>query len=176
MTDTTITTARLILRPPVLADLEPGYALATAPETTRFIGAGTLPDPETHWMKSLRDIGHWAHFGYGIFTVTDRADTRLLGKVGLSHFARGIGPDFDPFPEASWIMAAETHGKGLAHEAVAAAHDWFRTRNPGRTVCIIDPENAPSRKLAARLGYHEYGTASYRGSAPVKLQSHPLSA
>ena len=34
MTETTITTARLILRPPVLADLEPGYALATAPETT----------------------------------------------------------------------------------------------------------------------------------------------
>jgi RimJ/RimL family protein N-acetyltransferase len=37
-------------------------------------------------------------------------------------------------------------------------------------VCLIAPENAPSLRLAEKLGYREYGRAPYRGEPSVQLR------
>ena len=43
------------------------------------------------------------------------------------------------------MLAPWAHGQGLASEAVAAAHAWGDARfGEPRTVCMIDPDNAPS--------------------------------
>jgi RimJ/RimL family protein N-acetyltransferase len=37
-------------------------------------------------------------------------------------------------------------------------------------VCIIDPPNVASRRVAAKLGYHELGLVDYRSSQVVVFE------
>ena len=68
------------------------------------------------------------------------------------------------------------HGQGLASEAVAAAHAWGDARFEGqRTVCMIDPRNDPSLRVAARAGYVEFARTQYRDDEVVLLE-RPLPA
>lgn len=164
-----IETPNLLLRPHQLADFEPWFAMYSDDTLFRFIGAPHL-SREDAWNRLLRYAGHWSLLGYGLFAVLDRASGAFLGEVGLADFHRGLGEQFDPFPEAAWIMARAAHGRGLALEAVTAAHDWIdRTLAPPRTVCIINPDNAASLRLADRLGYREFDRALYREKICVML-------
>ena len=61
--------------------------------------------------------------GYGLLVVEERPAGRVVGEVGLADFHRGLGEDFDPFPEFAWMMASEVHGRGYATEAeIGRAH------------------------------------------------------
>lgn len=109
-------------------------------------------------------------FNYGIFIVRERAG-RFVGEVGLAHFARGFGEQFDPFPEASWVLASHGHGHGYATEAAFAVHDWMaQTHHPSRTVCIIRPDNLMSVRIAVKLGYTKFGKTEYRGGTPTMFE------
>lgn len=164
-----IETERLILRPVAMADHAEVAAMLSAPATAQFLGG--VSDPEGIWNKHLRNIGHWVAFGYGIFTVRRALDGAHVGQVGLGHFCRGLGKDFDPWPEASWILDGRMHGQGYALEAARAVEGWFTAqRGAGRRVCIIHPDNAPSLRVAERMGYRPYGAAAYRDARPVKLE------
>jgi len=165
-----IETDRLRLAPPSLADFEDSFAMAADPETARFIG-GKAATREESWTKLLRNIGHWSAFGYGVFTVRERASSAFVGETGLAHFGRGFGGAFDPFPEASWVLVRRAQGKGYAVEAVRAAHDWLAKRQgAARTVCIIHPDNLASIRLAETIGYRAFGRVEYRGAFPTLFE------
>ena len=164
-----IETDRLVLSRPTLADLDDSVAMTGEASVMAFIGGKPLTREEA-WNKLLRNIGHWDAFGYGLFTVRERAGGGFVGEIGLAHFARGFGAAFDPFPEGAWILARAGHGNGYASEAVTAAHDWMaRTHGATRTVCIIDPANTASMRVAVKLGYVPFGEVEYRGGRPVML-------
>ena len=128
----------------------------------RYIGAPRF-SREDAWNRLLRYAGHWSLLSFGLFAVFDKGTGDFLGEVGFADFHRGLGPGFDDAPEAAWIMTACAQGRGMAHEAVAAAHAWLdNARGCGRTVCIIHPDNAPSIKLAHRLDYAAYAEGRYR--------------
>ncbi|MGO4665634.1 GNAT family N-acetyltransferase [Bosea sp. 2RAB26] len=165
-----IETPRLLLRPHALEDFEPWYAMFSDRDLFRFIAVPHL-SREDGWNRMLRYAGHWSLLGYGMFAVFDKASGELVGDVGLADFHRGLGERFDGFPEASWIMARSTHGRGLAAEAVAASHDWLaRTHAPARTVCIITPENVASLRLADKFGYRPFGSTTYKGGPYTMLE------
>jgi RimJ/RimL family protein N-acetyltransferase len=167
-----IVTERLILTPTAVSDFEDCHASRTDPEVMHFIG-GPASSEET-WLKLLRNIGHWSAYGHGLFTVRERHGGRFVGDVGLATFHRDLGANFDPFPEAAWVLARSAQGKGYATEAVQAAHEWFFTRREAvRTVCIISPENLPSVRVAERLGYHPFGEATYKGSTVTMFERMP---
>lgn len=52
---------------------------------------------------------------------------RVVGEVGLAGFHRGLGEDFDPYPEFAWMMASDVHGRGYASEAARAMLHWMQT-------------------------------------------------
>ncbi|HEX8419107.1 MAG TPA: GNAT family N-acetyltransferase [Sphingomonas sp.] len=164
-----IETDRLVLSRPTLADLDDSVAMTGEAAVMAFIGGKPLTREEA-WNKLLRNIGHWDAFDYGLFTVRERVGGNFVGEIGLAHFARGFGDAFDPFPEGAWILARAGHGHGYASEAVTAAHDWMaRTHDAARTVCIIDPANTASMRVAVKLGYVPFGEVEYRGGRPVML-------
>lgn len=165
MEEFVIETERLRLRQPRLADFEPFIALYTDPAAMRFIGDGMPGARQDIWHRLLRLAGHWRFFGYGIFVVEEKDGGRFAGNVGLAHFERELGDDFDPYPEASWIMASQAWGKGFASEAASAALRWFEeTHGAQRTVCIIDPANAGSLRIAEKLGFAPIPSRQYRGT------------
>jgi RimJ/RimL family protein N-acetyltransferase len=167
-----IVTERLILSPTAASDFDDCHAARTDPEVMHFIG-GPASSEET-WLKLLRNIGHWSAYGHGLFTVRERHGGRFVGDVGLATFHRDLGANFDPFPEAAWVLARPAQGKGYATEAIQAAHEWFFTqREAVRTVCIISPENLPSVRVAERIGYRPFGEATYKDKTVTMFERLP---
>jgi RimJ/RimL family protein N-acetyltransferase len=129
-----------------------------------------LRDEEV-WARLLRWIGHRHVFGFAPFLVFDRASGTLCGEVGFGHFQRSNGPAFDGVPEVMWTMHPDIHGKGFAGEAAAAAIEWFDAQHPSpRMVCMIEPDNVASLKLAQRFGFREFGRGEYKRSQNIFLE------
>ena len=161
----TLTTSRLILRPHTAADFPACLTLWTDPAVTRFIG-GRASTPEEVWRRILAYAGHWQLMGYGYFFAADRETGALVGEFGLADFHRDISPPLGDSPEAGWAMLPQYQGRGLVREALSAILAWADQSMP-RTVCMIDPDNAPSLKLAAKLGYTEYARTTYKDHPTV---------
>jgi RimJ/RimL family protein N-acetyltransferase len=163
-----LTTDRLILRAHTAADFPGCYTLWSDPDVTRFIG-GRPSTQEEVWSRILRYVGHWEVLNYGYFLVTERQTGAVVGEFGLADFRRNVVPPFGDTPEAGWVMLPQYHGKGLAREALTAVLAWADQTMP-RTVCMIHPDNAPSLKLAAKLGYTEYARGQYGEHTPILLE------
>jgi RimJ/RimL family protein N-acetyltransferase len=148
------------------ADLTESAAMWANPAVYAMIG-GRVFTREEVWQRLLRYIGHWHVLGYGGWTVRETASGRLVGDVTLMDSRRSTEPSFEGTPEAGWVLAPWAHGRGFAREALVAMLGWADARIP-RTVCIIDPANAPSIKLAGKLGYGLVTEATYK-DAPTLL-------
>ena len=165
-----IETLRLVLRQHRLEDYEACCVLTTDPEAVRMIYQKPMSREDT-WHRLLRFVGHWTLLGYGMLVVEEKVTGHVVGEVGLADFHRGLGDDFDPFPEFAWMMASDVHGRGYATEAAQAVLGWMEaTHAPQHSVCIIDPDNAPSRRVAQKLGFHSFGHAEYKGKTVLKLR------
>jgi RimJ/RimL family protein N-acetyltransferase len=163
-------TERLILRPPQVSDLADSTTLWGDAEVVRHIG-GRIFSPEEVWARVLRYIGHWAAMGYGYWTVRERATGRFVGEVGLADHHRDIQPPLGDDPEAGWVLATASHGRGFATEAMRAVLAWSdRTLAAPRTVCLIDEANAASVRVAEKLGYRERVRTTYKGDPAIVME------
>lgn len=154
-------TARLRLRPHRAADFEPMLAMWSDPAVARFIGGRPSTSEET-WSRLLRYAGLWPLLGYGYWAAEDRATGGWCGELGFADFRRTIDPPLGEAPEAGWAFSPAVHGRGYAAEALAAALAWADATLGARTVCIIAPENTPSLRLAAKVGYVEAARTTYK--------------
>ena len=161
-------TERLALRAHSLDDFAESAAMWADPEVTRHIG-GRPSTEEESWRRILQFAGLWAALGFGYWVVREKASGRFVGEAGFADFHREITPSFVGVPEAGWALAPWCHGRGYAGEAVAAILAWADARFP-RTVCIIAPENAPSIRLAEKLGYRELARTSYKDAPTVLFE------
>src|SRR6478736_6112454 len=170
-----IETARLRLRRHRMDDLRSRMAMTGNPHVMRhFGGEEALQNEEENWSRLLRYAGHWAFLGYGLFAIEEKETGRFAGEIGLADFRRGLGPDFDHFPEAAWVVDEWAEGKGYATEAIRAAIAWHEEKfGPMRKVCIIAPENVPSLRVAAKLGFTRFATGEYRGRPVILHESEP---
>ncbi|KQY31000.1 acetyltransferase [Caulobacter sp. Root487D2Y] len=165
-----LTTARLTLSPPRASDFEDSAAMWSDPLVTRHIG-GRTSTPEESWQRLLRARGLWAVLGYGYWAARETASGRYVGEIGFADFHRGIEPSIDGVPEMGWALASWAHGQGFASEAIVAALAWARDQwGDAPIVCIIDPDNAPSLKLAHKIGFLEVARTTYRDAPTVLLQ------
>ena len=156
-----IETERLLLRPHIADDFDACRAMWQDPAVVKYIG-GTPASEGEAWLRFLGYFGRWQLMGYGLFALIEKSSGQFMGEVGFSDFRRGLGPDFDPYHEAAWVLATAGHGKGYAREAMTAAQRWLDEKfSPAKTVCIISPENISSIRLAERLGFHATGEGQY---------------
>ena len=168
MTPPILVTARLELRPPLASDILHSLAIATDAATGRFLGPHI--SPAEHFLRFSRSAGSWFLYGYGVFVIRPIGADEVIGTCGIFHSWRDLGPDFDDQPEAGWMLCRDQHGRGLAHEAMSAVLDWFdRTHGLRRIGCMIDPGNAPSIRLAEKLGFEAMRQASMPDGDTVRL-------
>jgi RimJ/RimL family protein N-acetyltransferase len=166
-----IETPRLLLRQHSLEDFPAYRAMNMDPRVIEYIMAGKPATEEESWNRLMRNAGFWPILGYGLFAVVEKQTQCYVGLTGLAKFCRGLGEDFDPYPEAAWSNVGAAHGKGYGTEAAIAVHDWFRANHgPTRTVCIIDAENAPSLRVAEKIGYRAYDEAIYKDKRVIKFE------
>jgi RimJ/RimL family protein N-acetyltransferase len=138
-------TARLILRVPRVEDFERYAELMGDEEASRYIGGRLERAPA--WRRFLQMPGAWVVQGFAMFSVLDKSSGRWLGQAGPWR------PDGWPGNEVGWSFHPDAWGRGYATEAAAAAMDWaFDTLGWDAVIHCIDPANAPSQRLAQRLG------------------------
>jgi RimJ/RimL family protein N-acetyltransferase len=145
----TLTTERLILRPPRHEDFDAFAAFAQEEDTMRFIGGVAPRDGVWRAMASL--TGSWALLGYGMFSVLKRDTGEWIGRLGP--WRPGGKEGSWPGDEVGWAVKRSAAGQGYAHEGAIAAIDWaFDHLGWEHVIHCIDKRNTPSIKLALRLG------------------------
>jgi len=167
------TTERLAFRAHELGDLPDVEALWADPVVTRHIGGRPFTAEET-WHKVLRNVGHWALQGFGYWVVHERATGAFVGEVGLADLHREITPSLRGLPEAGWVLSPAAHGRGYATEAVSAVLAWGEAHlSAPRTVCIIDPDNTASRRVAHKCGFVQVADTTYHGAPALPFEPRP---
>ena len=162
-------TERLILRGHTRADFDAHAAIWADPSVTRYIG-GKPSTREESWGRFLRLAGLWPTLGCGYWAVFEKASGRLAAETGFADFKRELTPSFEGAPEQGWVVAPWAQGKGYATEAALASLAWADKTLPGDFVCLIDVDNAPSLRVAEKLGYREFARAPYKDDPSVLLR------
>ena len=165
-------TERLILRVPTREDF-PAYAAMWAdPIVTRFIGGAPLSE-EDAWAKFMRTFGHWALMGYGFWSIIEKSSGLRVGEAGILNVKRAIEPPFHGTPEIGWSLVPAAHGKGYASEAARAVIAWGESHfGRMKMVCIIDPGNEASIRVAVKCGFREKTRTIYKGE-PIIIFERP---
>jgi len=173
MTDTSpiLTTRRLTMMPFSARDFGDSVDMRSDTHVTRFVGG--ISSREDVWSRALRYVGMWAVLGYGYWAVRETATGRFIGEIGFADYKRDTVPNFAGTPESGWVTAAWAHGQGFASEALGAMFGWSDAHlNAPRTICMINPDNIASVRLATKWGYHPFSESSYKGH-PVTLFERP---
>ncbi len=165
-----VETARLRLRPHVPADLDAATAMWADPAVVRFTGGRSFTREES-WARLLRYTGNWAWFGYGFWAVEEVATQAYVGQLGIAEFGRATEPPLPALPEVGWSFVAAVHGRGFASEGVRAALAWADVNlAAARTMCLIDPANIASIRVARRCGFAEVAAVVYKGSRSLRFE------
>jgi RimJ/RimL family protein N-acetyltransferase len=145
-----ILTERLVLRRPVASDDEGCFLVHGDPRAARYRTSG--PDASLDVSRATLDrwIAHWARHGFGPWVVEHAHDGgELAGFGGL----RWRGEDEIPGLNLYFRLRPEQWGKGLATElARASVRIAFEEQIADKVTAIIRPDNAPSIRVALRIG------------------------
>ena len=161
-----------MLLPPRPEDFASLCALRCDPDATRHIGGPQ--SPEDVWARLLRFVGTWTLFGYGSWIAREKDSKRFVGELGFINARRTIKPDFGDRIELGYALHPSMQGRGYAREAAQAVIAWSeRVLGPQELVCMIDPQNQPSLRLAAALGFKEYARSEYKGEPVILLARQP---
>ena len=170
-----IETERLILREFRRDDLDSHAATLGDEEVMRHIGGKPLAR-EDSWRRLLSGIGMWSLIGTGAWAVEQKSDGRLVGHCGFFQFERDMDPSIIGEPEMGWIFDRSVHGQGIAFEACSAALAWAEREIAAPSYpAIVDLQNAPSMRLAERLGFVRQDDAVYKGE-PIAFFRRPRRA
>ena len=146
----TLETERLILRPPIEADLEGWASFLGDEESAHFIG-GRM-DRAAAWRAMSAMAGSWLLRGYSMFSVIEKDSGRWVGRLGP------WAPEGWPGTEVGWGILRECWGRGYATEGAAATIDWaFDALGWEDVIHSIHPDNAGSIAVAERLGSRNRG-------------------
>ncbi len=152
-------TERLILRGFREQDLDAYAEMNADPEVTRYIGNGQTLTRAEAWRNMAMMLGHWQLRGYGMWAVEERQSGETIARIGCWE------PEGWPGFEIGWMVRRAYWGRGLATEGARAAMDYaFRELQRSRVISLIRPENAPSRRVAEKLGQKLEGTTEIFGS------------
>lgn len=160
----TLETERLILRPIRPEDFEP-FAAFMATQSSRFIGGPC--DRVEAWRRLASYAGGWTLNGFGKFSLEEKTSGRFVGLVGPWF------PEGWPEAEISWTLMSEFQGKGYAQEAaLRSLHFAYSELGWKTAVSCVDPANAPSIRLAERLGALPEGMTEIKPHGPALVFRH----
>jgi ribosomal-protein-alanine N-acetyltransferase len=98
----------------------------------------------------LRQLSLWNRYGFGLWSLRDRATGEFVGRGGL---------EYTDAPgrlsvELAWAIVPERWGQGLATElAQVAVRTGFEELDVGELVALTLPHNAASRRVMEKVGF-----------------------
>jgi len=165
-----IQTERLCLRPLRAEDFEPVCRIWADPENVRFVG-GKSSTPSQSWRRVVSSAGYWPILGYGYWALEEISSGNFIGLVGFADFKRDEPAGFSGDPEIGYVIDKSIHGKGYGREVMTACMNWMDdTHGRSRTICMVEPDNIASVKIAERLGYKTYDEGEIDGTKVLLME------
>ena len=142
-------TERLVLRHLTMDDLDALAALYRDPEVRRYFPDGVRTHEQTRAeLRWVIDV-YYARYGYGLWATILKGTGAFIGRCGLLPWEIGGRTEV----EVAYLLDREHWGRGLATEAARGIADHaFATLPVDRLICLIDPANDASRRVAVRIG------------------------
>ena len=142
-------TDRLILRHLLPDDLDNLFALYRDPEIRRYFPEGTLTYEETKEELEWFLNGHPKHPELGLWATILKESDQFIGRCGLLPWTIEGQNEV----EVAYLIAREYWRQGLATEAAQAILQYgFEQLGLSRLICMIDPANIASRRVAEKIG------------------------
>jgi RimJ/RimL family protein N-acetyltransferase len=142
-------TKRLILRRQVLSDLDDLFALYCDPEVTKYI-----PDAPRSYAETREEL-EWFMYGHpkypelGLWATIHKETGKFIGRCGLLPWSIEGKQEV----EVAYTLARAYWGQGLATEAAKAILNYaLGSLHLIRLVCLIEPENIASQRVAEKIG------------------------
>jgi ribosomal-protein-alanine N-acetyltransferase len=142
-------TDRLILRRLTMDDLDDLFKLYHSPEVRKYYSEGLPSYEETRgeleWM-----INHcYVKYGFGMWAAIHKTTGQFIGRCGLTP----MDIEGHEAIEVGYMLAKEYWGQGLATEAAQAILQYgFEQAGLARLICVINPQNQASSRVAMKLG------------------------
>jgi ribosomal-protein-alanine N-acetyltransferase len=142
-------TERLILRRLVMDDLNDLFTLYRDPEIRRYFPEGVLTLEETQEEIEWHTNGHPEHPELGLWATVLKDNNQFIGRCGLLPWLI----DGQLEVEIAYLLDKAYWKQGLATEAARAILQYgFGQLQLSRLICLIDPANVASQKVAERIG------------------------
>jgi [ribosomal protein S5]-alanine N-acetyltransferase len=142
-------TPRLLLRRFIPEDVNALFALYCDPEIRQYFPDGTLSFDDTKKELEWFLQGHPSHPELGLWATIHKDSSSFIGRCGLLPWTIDEVQEI----EIAYLLGKSYWGQGLATEAAQAIKDYaFSTLQLSRLICLIDPENDASKKVAQRIG------------------------
>jgi len=142
-------TKRTVLRRLLLSDLDDLYTLYRDPEIRRYFPEGTLSLEETKEELEWFVAGHPDHPHLGLWATVYKESGDFVGRCGLlPQMVEG-----QQEVEVAFLLSKAYWGQGLATEVARALVNYaFEHLRLTRLICMIEPGNLASEKVAKNIG------------------------
>ena len=142
-----VTTARLVVRPPVEADRQRFVELFRDEDFMVFYPSVLTEEQAEERFDHMVDVCRTVPFGKQ--PVVERSSGLVVGYTGVDH----IDVEGEARLEWGYRLVPECRGLGYATEAgralLAKAHRTYA----GELIAIIAPDNLPSQNVCRKLGF-----------------------
>lgn len=142
-------TKRLLLRRQIMEDLDALWDLYCNPEITKYI-----PDAPRSYEEAKEELewflnGHPRHPELGLWATIHKETGKFIGRCGLLPWTIEGQQEV----EVAYTLSQDYWGQGLATEAAQGILQYgFEQLHLSRMICLIDPENIASQRVAEKIG------------------------
>ena len=156
VSERTISTLRLLLRPWSTSDAESAFSIFGRDEVARWLAPAMTRIPDVDAMRDLietwieeyhdspRPTGRWA--------IEDAATSQVVGAGSILPM-----PPFGEDLEIAWQLAPESWGQGFATEAGHALAHYAFSRGEDEVFAVVRPRNTRGLATARRVGLEWVG-------------------
>ncbi len=142
-------TERLMFRHLEAQDLDALYALYRDPEIRRYFPEGVLTYAETREELEWFFNGHPRHPELGLWAAIDKRTGQFVGRCGLLPWTIDQRAEV----EVAYLIDKAFWGQGLGTEAARGILEYAVAQlGLRRLVCLIDPNNQASIRVAVKIG------------------------
>lgn len=151
-------TERLLVRETTMEDVDSFYRIYAEPSVTEYME--NLPadrDEEIAYTRNYREKVY-AFYGYGMWTVLEKAGGEVIGRAGIS-WREGYD-----LPELGFVIGVPWQGRGYALEVCEGILEYAReTLEMKKVQALVRPGNERSVRLCGKLGFVPAGETVLEG-------------
>lgn len=145
-----IRTARLLLRPHRLEDVDDIFEFARDPEWGRYLMKPPMPYRKEHAVEFVarRILASWSESPGWALVLEGKVVGGIGIEIDVEHATGALG----------YSLTKEHWGRGLTVEAALAVIDWgFGERGLAKVYAVADARNGQSQRVMEKLGMTREG-------------------